>query len=263
MTAFRALLKKELATLFASPLAYLALTLVMLVTALIFFDHLRVYNQILFLYASSTMGGFESDTIPDHINVRDTVFFPVMETLGLTLIGAVPLLTMRVFAEERARGTDELLVTTNLSPGQIVLAKFLVTFAFLALTLTLAFVYPAAAIEQGGIGAEHLAAVYLGLLLLGIGIASVGLVCSAFTSNQLVAAVSGWAVSFVLWDFGWANSFVSESVSKFLEQISLHPRFGSFSEGIVAAENVVYFAGLALVSMAVARLSFDLRRVGG
>ena len=123
MTAFRALLKKELATLFASPLAYLALTLVMLVTALIFFDHLRIYNQILFLYASSTMGGFESDTIPDHINVRDTVFFPVLETLGITLIALIPVITMRVFAEERARGTDELLLTLQLSPGQIVLAK--------------------------------------------------------------------------------------------------------------------------------------------
>jgi ABC-2 type transport system permease protein len=263
VTRFLALVRKEIASLFGTPTAYLTLTMVALVTALIFFDHLRLYNQVLIAFATSTMGGFETDSIPDYVNLWDSVFFPVMETLGLTLIGAVPLLTMRVFAEERARGTDELLVTTNLSPSQIVLAKFLVTFGFLALTLSLAFVYPAAAIEQGGIGLEHLAAVYVGLLLLGIGIASVSLVCSAFTSNQLVAAVSGWAVSFVLWDFGWANAFVSESVAKFLEQISLHPRFGSFSEGIVALENVVYFAGLALVSMAAARLSFDLRRVGG
>ena len=126
VTAFRALLKKELATLFASPLAYLALTLVMLVTALIFFDHLRIYNQILFLYASNSMGGFESDTVPDHINVRDSVFFPVLETLGITLIALIPVITMRVFSEERARGTDELLLTLQLSPTQIVLAKFAV-----------------------------------------------------------------------------------------------------------------------------------------
>ena len=134
MTAFRALVRKELATLFASPLAYLALTLVMLVTALIFFDHLRIYNQILFLYASSTMGGFESDTVPDHINVRDSVFFPVLETLGITLIALIPLITMRVFAEERARGTDELLLTTRaLAERRSSLAKFAVTYAFVLL----------------------------------------------------------------------------------------------------------------------------------
>jgi ABC-2 type transport system permease protein len=263
VTALAALVRKELASLFGAPTAYVTLVMVALVTALIFFDHLRLYNQILFLYASTSMGGFESDTVPDYVNLWDSVFFPVMETLGLTLIGAVPLLTMRVFAEERSRGTDELLLSTRLTPGQIVLAKFAVTFAFVTLMMTLAFVYPAAAIERGGLGVQHLAAVYLGLTLHGIGLASIGLACSAFTSSQLVAAVSGWAVAFVLWDFGWIQPFVSEGVAEVLDAISLHPRYGSFSEGIVAPENVVYFAGLALVGMAVSRLSFDLRRVAG
>jgi ABC-2 type transport system permease protein len=246
-----ALIRKEFATLFGAPTAYLVLTMVALVTALIFFDHLRLYNQILFLYATSTMGGFDTDAIPDYVNLWDSVFFPVMETLGLTLVGAIPLVTMRVFAEERARGTDELLITTHLTAGQIV-----------AVMLAVSFVYPAAAIEQGGLGAQHLAAVFLGLLLLGSAIASIGLVCSAFTSNQLVAAVSGWAVAFVLWDFSWANAFVGEGVAEFLEALALHPRYGAFSEGIVSLDNVAYFAALPLVAMAVTRFSFDLRRVG-
>jgi ABC-2 type transport system permease protein len=262
MRPLLALVRKEFASLFGAPTAYLTLTLVALVTALIFFDHLRLYNQILFLYATSTMGGFDTDTIPDYVNLWDNVFFPVMETLGLTLVGAVPLITMRVFAEERARGTDELLLTTHLTPWQIVVAKFAVTFAFVAVMLTVSFVYPATAIEQGGLGVQHLAAVFVGLLLLGFALASIGLVCSAFTSNQLVAAVSGWAVAFVLWDFSWANAFVSEGVAGFLETAALHPRFGAFAEGIVSLAHVAYFAAVALVSMAVARLSFDLQRVG-
>ena len=262
MTALRALIRKEFACLFGSPTAYLTLTMVALVTALIFFDHLRLYNQILFVYPSTTMGGFETDTIPDYINLWDSVFFPVMETLGLTLLGAVPLITMRVFSEERSRGTDELLVTTNLSAWQIVFGKFVVTFMFVVLMMATSFVYPAAAIESGGLGLQHLGAVFVGLTLHGIGLASIGLVCSAFTSSQLVAAVSGWAVAFVLWDFGWISSFVSEDVALFLDAIALHPRYGSFAEGIVTLANVVYFLGLALVGMAVARFSFDLRRVG-
>jgi ABC-2 type transport system permease protein len=258
----RALIRKEFASLFGSPTAYLTLTMVAIVTALIFFDHLRLYNQILFVYASTTMGGFTTDTIPEYINLWDSVFYPVMEALGLTLIGAVPLVTMRVFAEERSRGTDELLLSSGLTPNRIVLAKFLVTFLFVVLMMAVSFVYPATAIEGGGLGLEHLGSVFLGLTLHGIGLASIGLACSAFTSSQLVAAASGWAVAFVLWDFGWMSPFVSEGVAGFLDQISLHPRYGSFSEGIVSFENVVYFVGLALVGMAVARFSFDLRRVG-
>jgi ABC-2 type transport system permease protein len=263
VTAFRALVAKELATLFASPLAYLALTLVMLVTALIFFDHLRVYNQILFLYASSTMGGFESDTVPDHINVRDSVFFPVLETLGITLIALIPVITMRVFAEERARGTDELLLTTHLSPTQIVGAKFLVTYGFVVLMMAGSFVYPAMATVEGGIGAEHLLAVFAGLSLHALGLASLGLACSAWSSSQLVAAVASWAAGFVLWDFAWAGPFVGERGGRFLDLISMHPRYGSFSEGIVRLEHLAYFAGLALLCAALARFSFDWRRVAG
>jgi ABC-2 type transport system permease protein len=262
MTELRALVRKEFACLFGSPTAYLTLTMIALVTALIFFDHLRIYNQILFLYSTTTMGGFDTGAIPDHINLWDRVFFPVMETLGLTLIGTIPLITMRVFAEEHARGTDELLISTHLTPSLVVLGKFLVTFLFVALVMIVSFLYPATAIEQGGLGVEHLAAVFVGLTLHGFAIAAIGLACSAYTSSQLIAAVSGWAVAFTLWDFSWANAFVSERTARFLEAIALHPRYGSFAEGIVDLDNIFYFVGIALVAMAIARFAFDLRRVG-
>jgi ABC-2 type transport system permease protein len=262
MTAMLALMRKELASLFGAPTAYLALTMMALVTALIFFDNLRQYNLMLFLVTTNTTGGFDFGTIPASLNLWDRVFSPVMDTLGLTLVGAIPLITMRVFAEERARGTDELLITTDLTPTRIVLAKFVVTFGFVALMMAVSFVYPMAAIEQGGVGLEHLAAVFLGLLLLAWAIASIGLICSAFTSSQLVAAVSGWAVAFVFWDFSWANSFVSEGVAGVLESLALYPRFGAFSEGMVSLANLVYFGALTLTSLAVTRFSFDLKRIG-
>ena len=262
MKPFLALVRKEFLSLFGSPTAYLTLTMVALVTAIIFFEHLRLYNQTLFIFTSNNMGGFDTDAIPDYVNLWDSVFFPVMDALGIMLLATIPLITMRVFAEERSRGTDELLVTTHLTPAQIVLAKFLVTFAFIALTLSVSFVYPAAAIEQGGIGAEHLAAVYTGLLALGVGVASIGLVCSAFTSSQLVAAITGWALAFVLWDFSWANAFLNEAIANALESIAMQPRYGAFAEGIVGLDNAAYFLALALLGMALARFSFDLRRVG-
>ena len=263
MTRFRALVRKELLVLFGSPMAWVALTLVVLVTALIFFDHLRIYNQILFLYASTTMGGFESDTVPDYINLRDSVFFPVMETLGITLLGLIPLVTMRVFAEERARGTDEFLITTRISARQIVTAKFAVTYLFVSLMMTVSFVYPAMAVAQGGVGTQHLIAVFLGLLLHALAVASIGLACSAYTRSQLVAAIAGFALAFVVWDFSWASSFVSESANAFLDAISLHPRYGAFAEGIVNLANVAYFLGVAAVTWSVAHFSFEWRRIAG
>jgi ABC-2 type transport system permease protein len=263
MTALRALLRKELSVLFASPIAYLVMASVALMTAIVFFEHLRLYNQILFLFASTTMGGFETDTIPDHVNLRDTVFNPVMEQLSLMLVIPIPLVTMRVFAEERARGTDELLLTSGLHPLTIITAKFAATFAFVVLAMAASFVYPVTAIVQGGLGLQHLAAVFLGLSLLALAFASIGLACSAFTGSQIIAAASAAALCFLLYDFGWAGAFVGERGGAILEAISLHPRFGRFAEGIVAFEDLVYFAGLTAVTAAAANLAFALRRSGG
>ena len=263
MTRFLALCRKELASLFATPTAYLTLTMVALVTALIFFDHLRLYNQILFVYATSTIGGFDNDVIPDHVNLWNNVFAPVLENLGITLMAAVPLVTMRAFAEERARGSDELLLCAGVGPGALVLAKFAVGLCFALLLVAVSFVYPATAIARGGLGASHLAAVFLGLSLHAIAVASLGLACSAFTQSQLVAAVAGWASAFVLWDFSWAYPFVSERAAGFLDALSLHPRYSAFAEGSVELGHAVYFAAVAAVCAALARLSFDLRRAGG
>lgn len=262
MTRLAALVRKELAILFGSPLAWLTLAGVGLVTALLFFDHLRIYNQILFLYSSSAQGGFDTHTIPIYVNLREQVFLPVMETLALTLIGLVPLVTMRVFAEERARGTDELLATTRLTPAQIVGGKFLVTFLFVALMMGLSFVYPATAVARARLGLEHLAAVYLGLFALGIALASIGLACSAFTSSQLLAAISAYAVAFVFYDFRWLAQLVPEAVAEAVDPLSMHPRFGAFAEGLVRASDLAYFAGFALVALALARFAWDQRRVG-
>ena len=263
MTPLLALMRKEVTVLFASPVAYFVLTMVALVTSITFFEHLGLYNQQLFLFASSSMGGFESDTIPDYINLRDTVFLPVMEQLGLLILLPIPLVTMRVFAEERSLGTDELLMTSLLSPGQIVLAKFGVTFGFIVMMITVSFIYPASAVVSGGLGLQHLLAVYLGLVMLGIGIASVGLVCSAFTGSQIIAAVSTVGITFVLYDFHWTFGFVSEATAGVLDAVSMHPHFGRFSEGLVALADIVYFLAIAIIAGALVRFSLDLRRVGG
>jgi len=262
MRRMAALMRKECTVLFGSPIAYGVLFMVALVTAITFFEHLRLYNQILFVFASNTMGGFESDTIPTHVNLIDTVFNPVMEQLGLLLIIPLPLVTMRVFAEERERGTDELLLTSGLSAGQLITAKYLVTYAFVFVMMAVSFVYPLTAIEQGGIGMKHLVSVFLGLSLVATGFASIGLVCSAFTSSQIVAAASAVATSFLLYDFGWTHSFVGETTATLLDTLSLRLRFGHMAEGIVFAADLVYFLGVALVSAALTRLAFELRRVG-
>ena len=208
------------------------------------------------------MGGFETDTIPDYINLRDTVFLPVMEQLGVLMLLPVPLVTMGVFAKERAAGTDEFVLTSGVSPLQLVTAKFAVTFGFVVLMMAVSFIYPVTAITQGGLGLQHLLAVFAGLVLLGIGIASIGLVCSAATDSQLAAAAMTVAFAYVLYDFGWTYGFVGERTANVLEWLSMHPHFGRFSEGLVALGDIFYFIAFAAVAAALVRFLLEARRVG-
>lgn len=242
-------------------MAYLVLAFVALVTALLFFDHLRVYNQILFVYTSNQTGGFELGTVPERVNLQDQVFLPLMEQLTVTLIGIVPLVTMRFFAEERARGTDEWLLTSRLTPAQIVLGKFVACGLFLTLMLAVSLVYPATSVLRAGLGAPHLAVVYAGLLVLGFALGAIGLACSALASNQLMAAISAYAIAFLFYDFGWMNPFVSDATARALAALSFHARFAGFAEGVFAAADAAYFAGVVAVGAAVARLGLDLARV--
>lgn len=254
-------MRKELASLFGSPVAYAVLIGVCIVTAILFFEHLHLYNQMLFAASSTSVGSLNAGEIPETINLWDSVFFPVMEVLGVTFIGAIPLVTMRVFAEERARGTDELLFTTHLTPLRIVIAKYSVTFAFVILMVAVSFIYPATAISRGGLGAQHLGAVFIGLTLHGIAVASIGLACSAFTSSQLVASVTAWVIAFVWWDFGWMHPLTNESTAAILDALSLHPRYSGFAAGSISLADIAYFIALVGVAMAVTRFAFDLRRI--
>jgi ABC-2 type transport system permease protein len=261
VTALRALVRKELAILFAAPTAWLTMAFVGLVTALLFFDHLRLYNQILFVYTSTQTGGFELGTVPERVNLQDQVFLPLMEQLTVTLIGVIPLVTMRFFAEERARGTDEWLLTSRLSPAQIVLGKFVSCGIFVSLLLGVALIYPATSLLRAGLGIPHLAAVYVGLLALGLALAAIGLACSAYCSSQLMAAVSAYAIAFLVYDFGWLNPFLGDAAARQLDLLSLHGRFADFAEGMVPLSALVYFAGIVAIGASLARLALDLVRV--
>ena len=129
--------------------------------------------------------------------------------------------------------------------------------------MAVSFVYPVTAIAQGGLGIQHLVAVFLGLTLLATGIAAIGLTCSSFTTSQIIAAAATVAISYVLYDFGWAHAFVSEEFAGFLDAISLRTHFRSFAEGMIFLDDIVYFAGVTAIAFSLCHTAQNLRRVTG
>lgn len=257
-----ALFRKELRTLFASPIAYVVLTAFVSLSGVYFFQHLISYNQLLFAFQSEGLagGGFDQGTVPGHINALNELFIPFAGDLQLFLLAVIPLITMRVFAEERANGTDELLLTTPLRTWEIAAAKHATTYLFVVLLLIAGGIYPAIVIAWSNLGASHLVALYLGQLSYGIAIAAIGLACSSLTHSQIVAAIVAYAIPFVLLDFAWLEPMLGEVAAGIFSELSILEHLDAFGRGVLELRHAVYFIGMTAVGFAVSVTSLELVR---
>ncbi len=257
-----ALLRKELRQLFTSPIAYVVTTAYVSLTGIYFFQHLVNYNRMLFVLTGPGIARADVDSgaLPLHVNTVSQVFVPAANDFSLLLLALLPLVTMRVFAEERSNGTDELLLTTPLRTWEVALAKHLTTYLFVALLLFAASIYPSVVVAKSRLGLGHLLALLAGQFAYGVALAAIGLACSALTQSQILAAVLAYAIPFVLLDFSWLEPTASEGVSGWLNEIAILGHLETFARGVIAVRHVVYFAGIAALGFAASLASLDLLR---
>lgn len=258
----RALLRKELRTLFASPMAYIVLTAFVSLSGVYFFQQLIAYNQLLFAFQSEGLGAtsFDQGTVPLQINTLNELFLPFAGDLHLFLLAVIPLITMRVFAEERANGTDELLLTTPIRTWEVAVAKHAATYLFVMLLLLVSAIYPAVVVSKSRLGMSHLGALYIGQLSYGIAIAAIGLACSSLTRSQVVAAIVAYAVPFILLDFAWLEPMLSEQVALVLREATIQSHLDSFGRGVLELRHAVYFVGVTVFGFTVSVAALELVR---
>lgn len=262
MRTVLAIVRKDLTGLFASPIAYIALTAVALSMSLFFLENLRNFNaQIMLLQSRMAMDGVTAGMMPPGLNLFEQVLLPTVTDTALVLLAVIPLVTMGVFCEEKTRRTDEVLLTLPLSDTQVVAGKFLATYVFVFVLVAVTTLFPGISVAHTGIDPGPMAASFLGMLLFSFCLASIGLVCSALATNQLVAALSAYAVSLGVFDFGWLTQFAGNVVGPVLRFLSLLGHLEGFSRGLVSVTDIVYFASLCLFGFLLARVSLALERI--
>jgi ABC-2 type transport system permease protein len=162
------------------------------------------------------------------------------------MVVLVPLLTMRVLAEERSQGTLELLLTSPVRDWELTAGKWVGAFGFYVLLLATTIVYVvilrvyAGALDLGLIGAT-----YLGLVLVGAAAVAIGVLASSLTRNQIVAFFIAMALLLMIWYAGYViGFFVAPPANQFFEYIGGWNRFQPFSLGQAALRDIVYFVTL-------------------
>lgn len=237
-----AVFKREIASYFATPLAYVFLVIfLVLASSLTFF-----------------MGNFFERGQADL-----QAFFGFLPWLYLFL---VPALSMRLWADERKSGTIELLLTLPLYVGQAVVGKFLASWAFCAVGLLLAFPLVIAVSILGTPDYGVIAASAIGALLMSGAFLAIGSAMSALTRNQVIAFVLTATVCFLITASGttlvtgafaaWAPTALVEFVSGF----SVLTHFANLQRGILDARDILYFTSLILGFLMITTLIVDLKK---
>ena len=229
---------RELRSIFASPIAYVVMTGFLLLGGWFFFNLLARFNLLVTMY-SSFQGGAEA---MERLNVNDFVLAPLFHNLSVVLVILVPMITMRGFAEEKRAGTYELLLTSPVGTGEIVIGKFVGVVAFIAVMIALTSIYGLILWIYGNPELGIMLSGYLGLLLLAVTFVTIGLFASSLTENQIIAAVTGLVMLLLLFVIAWPADSAGEILGGVLRYVSVTEHFADMIKGVIDTKSLVYFA---------------------
>ncbi len=244
--------RRELRSLFVTPLAWVALAAVQFVVAWMFLLQIDLFMEL-----QPRLAG--RDGAP---GLTAIVVAPMLGTVSLVLMLASPLLTMRLIAEERRAGTLVLLLASPVSSTAIVLGKFLGAVAFLAVAVAVLTLMPLSLLIGGTLDIGLLAAGLLGVLLMSASFVAVGLFASTLTRQPAVAAFASFGLLLMLWLLSLAGRG-SSAGDNLLAWLSLMSHFEPLRNGLVDTRDVAFFVVFTALFLALSVRRLDGLRLTG
>ena len=246
---------KELQSYFVQPVAYVVLTVFLLLGGWFFFSLLRQFDEMIQLIQ---MMGQQQELAQMNLNTR--VIEPLLHDLSIVLVIVMPALTMRVFAEEKRSGTYELLLTAPVRTGEIVAGKFIASATFTLIMVALAWIFPIILMIFGDPEVGVMFSGYLGLALLAITFVAVGLFTSSLTQNQIIAAVSSFGLLILLFVISWPAEAGGGVIWSLLKYLSLPEHFSTLVRGVIDTSDLVFFLSMILVALFLTQRSVESAR---
>ena len=255
MTNIWAVASKDLRTYFVSPVAYVVLAGFLVLSGWFFWNLLAQFSRMVTIYSS-----FQRPDIMEQLNLNDMVVMPLLQNMVVIFIILIPLLTMRLFAQERSQGTDELLLTCPISTLEITFGKFLGATLLLVIMLGCASIYPLVLAYYGNPEIGPILTGYLGLLLVGMSFVAVGLFASTLTDNQIVAAVTAFVILLLFFVIGWPADAVGNNLGAVLQYLSVTEHLQDLTRGLVKSQDIIYYVSLIILGLFLTQRSLESLR---
>jgi len=251
-----AIAHKELRGYFASPIAYIVLGLFALTFGFFFWVFVQAFDQ---QSMQAAMGGPSAS-----MNVNEQLISPAFQNTMVVFLFILPMITMRIYAEEKRSGTIELLLTAPLTDVEIVLGKFLGAMLLYASLLAVTLIHVAVLFVIGSPEIWPIVTAYLGMLLMGGCFISVGLFISSLTKNQIVAGMLTFVIFLMLWVISWPASFMTGTTTPaVLRYLSVVEHLGDFMRGVIDTTHLVYYTSFIAFGLFLTIRSVDTERWRG
>ena len=233
--------RKELGSYFVSPIAYLLLAVFAFIFGYFFWTAVKF-----FVFEGMEMQ-MRGQTFPMSLN--EQIIRPLLGNVGVIGLFLIPLITMRLFAEEKRTGTIELLATSPVRDLEIIMGKWLAALLLYCSLLLFTALNFAFLFRYGNPDWKPLLVGYLGLLLQAGSLLAIGTFISSVTKNQIVAGAATFAVCLLLYVSGWVSSFDSTPWARFLAYISVATHTDSFLRGAIDSKDAVYYLTLIFLGL--------------
>jgi ABC-2 type transport system permease protein len=245
--------RKELHTYFNSPIAYLVMALFGLLAGYFFYVYVAIFVDR--SAQSQMMGGrgFPMD-------VNEWVIRQLLSNLSVIGLFMIPMLTMRLFAEEKRSGTIELLATSPVRDSEIIFGKWLAALTLYAAVLAISGLSVATLFLYGKPDVAPILTGYLGLLLQGGSLLAIGTFISTLTKNQIIAAFATFAVSLLLWVLDWVSAYETAAWAKVVGYMSVITHFESFAKGVVDMKDIIFYVSLIFFGLFLTARSMESLR---
>src|SRR6266700_1853229 len=235
---------RELRSYFSSPVAYVLLAAYLALAGYFFFALLSAFNQTLQMYSM-----MRNPEMLSRFNLNQMVVVPLLHNMSVLLIFIVPAISMRMFPEEKRSGTYELLLTSPVRVGEIVLGKFLGGLVLVLLMVALSGYFGRLLVSYGNPEVPMMLSGYLGLALMATVFLAVGTLISSFTDNVVIAYVGTLFALLVLYTIGWLGETMQGAAGRIVRYASITEHFSELAKGVIDTKDLVYFATLLLIGL--------------
>ncbi len=252
MKGILAIYRREIGSYFVSPIAYIVIGFFLLATGVFFYFNLSGMIRNATMMAAQ---GREMDVATTVI--RNFVGLAATFTLFLA-----PMLTMGVYAEERKRGTMEMLMTSPISEFQIVMGKFLASLTLYLLMLAPTLIYHAivSLYSDPAMPWRLVWAGYLGVALLGSSLVAIGSFISSLTESQIVAGIVTFVVFLMLWVLDIGINVSSSTFGEVVKYLSILQHYEEFAQGVIDTTSIVYYVSLTALALFLTLRNLDSMR---